>query len=73
MDNKAFDSKRIAMGYAKRPWLHENVIARLKKDCNLDLNYRFKNGLDVGCGAGLSTKALRLVCDKVTGRILLKR
>ena len=67
MNNKAFDSKRIAMGYAKRPWLHENVTARLKKDCNFDLNYRFKNGLDVGCGAGLSTKALRLVCDKVTG------
>ena len=33
----------------------------------MDSSYKFKNGLDVGCGAGLSTKALRLICDKVTG------
>ena len=66
MDNKAFDSKRIALGYAKRPWLHKSVIEQLLKDCNLDSSYKFKNGLDVGCGAGLSKKALRLVCDKVT-------
>ncbi len=67
MDNKSFDSKRIALGYAKRPWLHKAVIEQLKADCKLDDNYRFKNGLDVGCGAGLSTKALKLICDKVTG------
>lgn len=36
MDNKSFDSKRIALGYAKRPWLHKSVIERLKTDCNLD-------------------------------------
>ncbi len=67
MDNKSFDSKRIALGYAKRPWLHKSVIEQLLKDCNLDLSYKFCSGLDVGCGAGLSTKALRLICDKVTG------
>ncbi len=67
MDNKAFDSKRIALGYAKRPWLHKSVIEQLLRDCNLDSSYKFKNGLDVGCGAGLSTKALHLICDKVTG------
>ncbi|WP_029319763.1 class I SAM-dependent methyltransferase [Butyrivibrio sp. AE3004] len=67
MDNKSFDSKRIALGYAKRPWLHKSVIEQLKADCNLDADYKFSNGLDVGCGAGLSTKALRLICDKVTG------
>ncbi|MBO6240046.1 MAG: class I SAM-dependent methyltransferase [Butyrivibrio sp.] len=67
MDNKAFDSKRIAHGYAKRPWLHKSVIEQLKKDLRLPDDYMFKNGLDVGCGAGLSTKALRLICDKVTG------
>ncbi len=67
MDNRSFDSKRIALGYAKRPWLHKSVIEQLLKDCNLDEEYKFKNGLDVGCGAGLSTKALRLICDKVTG------
>ena len=67
MDNKAFDSKRIAQGYAKRPWLHKSVIEQIKKDCSLPKDFMFKNGLDVGCGAGLSTKALRLICDKVTG------
>ncbi len=67
MDNKSFDSKRIAMGYAKRPWLHKSVIERLREDLALSENYKFQNGLDVGCGAGLSTKALRLISDKVTG------
>jgi ubiquinone/menaquinone biosynthesis C-methylase UbiE len=67
MDNKAFDSKRIAQGYAKRPWLHKSVIEKIKQDCSLPKDYIFKNGLDVGCGAGLSTKALRLICEKVTG------
>ncbi|MCR5670322.1 MAG: class I SAM-dependent methyltransferase [Butyrivibrio sp.] len=67
MDNRSFDSKRIAMGYAKRPWLHKQVIEQLKRDLGLSKDHTFKNGLDVGCGAGLSTKALRLVCDKVTG------
>lgn len=65
MDNKSFDHKRIAEGYANRPWLHQQVIARLKEDCKIEQN--FQNGLDVGCGAGLSTKALKLICDKVTG------
>ena len=67
MNNKSFDSKRIALGYAKRPWLHKQVIEQLIRDCGHDTYYKFKNGLDVGCGAGLSTKALRLICDKVTG------
>lgn len=65
MDIKSFDHKRIAEGYANRPWLHQAVISRLKADCRTEQN--FKNGLDVGCGAGLSTKALKLICDKVTG------
>ena len=64
MDNKAFDSQRIAEGYARRPWLHKNVIEQIRKDCNIK---KLKNGLDVGCGAGLSTKALRLLCESVTG------
>ncbi|MCH5257569.1 MAG: class I SAM-dependent methyltransferase [Lachnospiraceae bacterium] len=66
MNNISFDDKRIAKGYAKdRPWLHKSVIERIKSECNI--NKPFKNGLDVGCGAGLSTKALKLICDKVTG------
>lgn len=66
MDNRSFDDKRIAHGYgADRPWLHKFVMARLKSDLNLTKTFR--NGLDVGCGAGLSTKALGLICDHVTG------
>ena len=64
MDNQAFDSKRIAEGYAKRPWLHKEVMEQIKKDCKIE---HLRNGLDVGCGAGLSTKALRSLCDYVTG------
>jgi len=65
MDNKSFDSKRIAAGYANRPWLHKSVIEQLRRDCAIE--GCFKNGLDVGCGAGLSTKALKLICGNVTG------
>ena len=39
MDNKAFDSKRIAQGYAKRPWLHKSVIEQIKKDCSLPKDF----------------------------------
>lgn len=65
MDNISFDTKRIAEGYAKRPWLHKQVMERLVADVGIAEG--FQNGLDVGCGAGLSSKALKLVCDKVTG------
>ena len=67
MDNKSFDSKRIAEGYAKRPWLHKEVIELARKELGLSPYYKYRNGLDVGCGAGLSTKALGLICEKVTG------
>lgn len=67
MNSKAFDSRRIAEGYAKRPWLHKSVMDMLRKDLGIADDHIFKNGLDVGCGAGLSTKALRLICNKVTG------
>lgn len=65
MDNKSFDHKRIAKGYANRPWLHKSVIEQIKAD--YAGKQKFENGLDVGCGAGLSTKALKLICEKVTG------
>lgn len=64
MDNKAFDFKRIAQGYKDRPFLHGQVIEQLQKEWHVT---GFQNGLDVGCGAGLSTKALQGICDKVTG------
>ena len=70
MDNKSFDYKRIAKGYANRPWLHKSVMSQLQQDLKVGEN--FKNGLDVGCGAGLSTKALKLLCDKVTGTDISK-
>ena len=67
MDNRSFDTKRIAEGYLKRPWLHKSVIENVRNDLGLHADFGFKNGLDVGCGAGLSAKALRLICDRVTG------
>lgn len=67
MDNKSFDSKRIAEGYAKRPWLHKEVIEIAKRDLGLEEGFMYENGLDVGCGAGLSTKALKLIAKDVTG------
>ena len=64
MNNKSFDVQRIAEGYAKRPWLHKGVMQQIQNDCNIG---RLENGLDVGCGAGLSTKALKLICNRVIG------
>ena len=64
MDNKAFDYKRIAMGYKNRPFLHGQVMDKLQEDIG---ERQYVNGLDVGCGAGLSTKALKLLCKHVTG------
>ena len=64
MDHKAFDIRRIAQGYKERPFLHKNVMELFKQDfCEMN----FERGLDVGCGAGLSTKALKLICKEVTG------
>lgn len=58
MNNNSFNYKRIAEGYAKdRPFLHPEVIKRIKED--LKITTDFCNGLDVGCGAGLSTEALK--------------
>lgn len=66
MDKQFFDDKRMAEGYAKdRPFLHAKVIKMLKED--LDIREELLNGLDVGCGGGLSTKALKMVCSCVTG------
>lgn len=75
MDNRAFDYQRIAEGYAKdRPFLHARVMERIKRDLDTvkelspsGRSLPFSNGLDVGCGAGLSTKALKMICGRVTG------
>lgn len=65
MNSTSFDSARIAAGYAKRPWIHRDAIERAIRDCGI--TGTFRSGLDVGCGAGLSAKALRLICERVTG------
>lgn len=59
-----FDFERIAQGYRRRPYLHKQVIERFRQEVSSRM---FENGLDVGCGAGLSTKALKMICDHVTG------
>lgn len=56
--------ERIARGYADRPFLHRQVMEMVQADCP---GISFANGLYVGCGAGLSVKALRLICRRVTG------
>ncbi|MBQ7839801.1 MAG: methyltransferase domain-containing protein [Lachnospiraceae bacterium] len=66
MNEKSFDDRRIAQGYAKdRPYLHGAVMEKIKVDMNL--TKPFARGLDVGCGAGLSTKALKSLCGSVCG------
>lgn len=64
MDNQSFDSKRIAEGYKERPFLHKQVMEQFLKDSS---EQQYQNGLDVGCGAGLSAKALKMICRNVTG------
>ncbi len=64
MNPTDFDFKRVAQGYRERPFLHRQVLERFHRD----MTFRpFSNGLDVGCGAGLSSKALKLICRHVTG------
>ncbi len=64
MKNTDFDYKRIAQGYKNRPYLHKQVIEKFRKDTGEQL---FSLGLDIGCGAGLSTKALKNICARVIG------
>lgn len=64
MNSKDFDYQRIVQGYRDRPFLHRQVIDRFRKEVT---DKKFANGLDAGCGAGLSSKALREICSHVTG------
>lgn len=64
MKNIDFDHKRIAQGYKNRPFLHRQVIERFQNDIG---RQHFALGLDIGCGAGLSTKALKTICENVIG------
>lgn len=64
MSDTSFDSARIAQGYKNRPFLHGQALEQFVRKTG---KTRFRNGLDIGCGAGLSTRALRTICDRVTG------
>ncbi len=64
MTNTDFDFKRIAEGYKNRPFLHRQVIEKFQSDTG---KTSFALGLDIGCGAGLSTKALKNICEKAIG------
>lgn len=63
MAERIFDAARIAEGYRKRPFLHPQVISIFTGKTDR----KYENGLDVGCGAGLSSSALGQVCGHVTG------
>ena len=54
---KLFSSAAMALGYARsRPPLHERIVALAQLPPT-------RAALDVGCGAGLSTRALRAIAD----------
>ncbi len=61
-----FGFQRIAEGYANhRPYFHPLVIKEIRDQLNL--HKKVHHALDVGCGAGLSTKALLDIAETVKG------
>jgi ubiquinone/menaquinone biosynthesis C-methylase UbiE len=61
-----FASRSAAERYAQgRPYFHPTVIRRIKE--RLSLTSPFQRALDVGCGTGLSTNALREIAARVVG------
>ncbi len=61
-----FDNPDMAAGYANgRPAVHPCVIERVRK--HLGLTSSVDLALDVGCGAGLSTRALQLIARHCIG------
>ena len=64
MDN-LFDSPDMAAGYARaRPALHPRIIGLAGKYLQ---PLPVENALDVGCGAGLSTRALESIARHCHG------
>lgn len=56
----------MAAGYARsRPPVHPEIIRRVSE--RLNLATKFKLALDVGCGSGLSTKALEPIAERCIG------
>ena len=61
-----FDTPTMAAGYAKsRPAVHPHIIERTRKYLRVPLPV--DHALDVGCGAGLSTRALQLIARQCLG------
>ncbi len=61
-----FAYRRIAEGYARhRPRFHSLVVHKIRQRVNLD--GKFATALDVGCGTGLSTSALRDLAEHIVG------
>ncbi len=64
--HRIFQHDRVAAGYASaRPFLHPEVFAGVREF--LQLSGRQSRALDVGCGTGLSSVALRELADAVVG------
>ena len=61
-----FDSSTVAQGYAEdRPYLHPEIIHKIQD--RLQLTHKVRQALDVGCGAGLSTLALKEIAEHIIG------
>ncbi len=61
-----FAHASAAMRYASsRPYFHPVVIERIK--AHLKLEQPLGNALDVACGTGQSSVALKAICENVTG------
>ena len=63
---RLFQHQRVAEGYASaRPYLHPEIFALVGEQ--LGVQGRLGRALDVGCGTGLSSRALRAVARRVVG------
>jgi SAM-dependent methyltransferase len=61
-----FTFQRVAEGYATcRPYYHPLIMQKIRD--RLGLDGPLSRALDVGCGTGLSTVALRSLAEHVTG------